>query len=85
MDDHLSRVRCLSVFPNIDPLPGSQTKPPASDGNREIHRGQRRPHMGRHIVSTFRRVVEQAVSIRNEPLEETLKIQPYFRVGVLLD
>jgi len=73
MDRHLPPVGMRTVLPEINPLPRAQRHPAAPDRQAQIHRRQRGAHVRGHVVIPLRRVDEQPVAIRREPLEKRLK------------
>src|SRR5215213_4258944 len=49
-------MRMRAVLPKINPLPGAKGKLTARNGDRDIHRRQRRPNVRRHIILAFGRM-----------------------------
>ena len=78
-------VGMSSVFPEVNPLPGSQRQSAFRNRDPEIHRGDGRTHVCRHIVVTFGRVLKEPVAIGNKPFEKAIEIAPHFWIGIFLD
>ena len=53
MQGHTAAMRMMPMFPEVNPLPRAQCQLTAFERDTEIHRGQRRAHMRRHIIFTF--------------------------------
>jgi len=73
------------MFPKINPLPGPQGEASASDRDAEVHGGQGRPHVRRHVVVALEGVLKQRVAVWNEPREKPFEIAPHLWVGIFLD
>ena len=85
MGRHAARMRVMAMFPNINALPGAEGRLATNDGNAEVHRGQRRANVRRHVVLALARVLKQRVAIGNQPRKKSLQIAAHFRVGIFLD
>jgi hypothetical protein len=73
------------MLEQINPLPGPQGKPALQDWNCELHAGQRRADMCRHVVGAFVRVPISPRLLRRQAVEKCLKIGANVRRGVLLN
>jgi len=78
-------VRMRPVFPEIDPLPGSEREPAALERKGKIHRRQRGADVRGHIVSALGGVDEQRVAIAHEPREKSVEVAAHIGVGIFLD
>lgn len=47
-----------------------------------MHRGERSPHVRRHVVGAFVAMTKQRIAIRHEPREEPIQVAAHVRVGV---
>ena len=87
--DEMSRngagVRGAAMFPEVDPLPGAQSKVALADGDGKVDRRQRGADMGGHVVVALDRVREKGIAVRHEARKEVLQITPHVRVGIFLD
>jgi uncharacterized protein (DUF952 family) len=81
---HRAHMRRPAMFPDIDTLPRSKRQSAVLDRQAHVHGGQRRAHVGGHIVHPFDGVGENRVAIRHQPLEEPLEIATHVRIGILL-
>lgn len=78
-------MRRRPVFPNVYTLPCAQPQRTAVEGDGKIHRRQRRPDVGRHVIVSFRRVHKQGITIRNKPFEEAVQIRTHVGISIFLD
>jgi hypothetical protein len=85
MQGDAARMRGAAMFPNVNPLPGSQREAAILKRNAEVHGRQRRADVRGHVVVTFRRVDENRVTIAHETGEKTFEIPPDIRIRILLD
>ena len=74
-----------SVLEQINPLPGSQGEPAGDDRNGELHAGQRRSDVGRHVVGAFVRMPISPHLLWRDAFKECLQIGADVRRGVLLN
>src|SRR5215207_4160157 len=70
-------MRMRAVLPKINPLPGAESKLSTRNGNRDIHRRQRRPDVRGHIILAFSRVFENRITVRDEPCKKAFEIAPH--------
>ncbi len=84
MQNDLSTMRADTVFEEVDALPGSQSEPAVYQRDRELHLGERRFEMSRHVIGAFR-VMPVRSGLRREAIEESLEVGAHGGVGVLLD
>src|SRR3712207_4733499 len=54
MEDEVAAVRAIPVLDEVEALPGSQDQLTLHHGNAQGHPGQHGPHMGGHVVRSFR-------------------------------
>src|SRR5436190_18963650 len=85
MRNYLSVMWRLAMFPKINALPSPKAELTAADRDREVHRGERRADMRRHVVVSFGRVDENRVPVGHKPGEELFQIPPHVRVGIFLN
>src|SRR6185295_8773890 len=81
----LSRVWVCAMFPQIDSLPRAERKPSTIQWDAEVHARQGRPHVRRHIVLAFRRVLKKWIAVANEARKESLEVSADVRVCIFLD
>ena len=75
----------LPVFPQVYPLPGAEAAAAAGDRQRQVGMREDRAHMGRHIIRSFRHMLEQVITIRHKTHHETLQVGSHVGVGVLAE
>lgn len=73
------------MFPQKDPLPGSQCEVPIDNWNPERGAGQRRLDMRGHVIGTFRGVSVERVVLGYQSFEPVLEVRSGGWVRVLLD
>src|SRR5207247_167631 len=56
MHHHTTRMRLSAVLPKKNSLPGAQSEVPVDDRDAQVHRGQRRADVRRHVIVAFGRV-----------------------------
>src|ERR1051326_2174969 len=78
-------MRSVTMFPQVNPLPGPQRQPATHDGNGEINSGERAPHMGGHIVLALGGMDEKRVAVGHKAGKEFFQVAPNVRVGVFLN
>ena len=74
MHGDLASVRRAPMFEQINPLPGPQGEPAGDDRNGELHAGQRRSDVGRHVVGAFVCVPISPRVLRRDAFKECLEI-----------
>src|SRR5688500_13883243 len=85
MQDDFSLRRTRSMLEKIDALPGAEHELPVHDRNAQVHLGQGRLQMRRHVVGTFVVVLIESRTLRRELIEELLQVATHGRRRVLLD
>ena len=75
----------MTMFPEINSLPGAQSQSATIDRDREIYRREGGADMSGHIIIAFGSVNEKRIAVRDETGEERLQIAPNIWVGVFLD
>src|SRR5436190_23582095 len=85
MHRHAAAMRMCAVLPKINSLPGSECEFPICDWNRNVHCGERRADVRRHVVLSFRRMFENCVAVRHEARKEFLEVAAHFGIGIFLD
>ena len=73
------------MLEQINALPGPQGELALHDRNRELHAGQRRADVGRHVVGAFVCVPISPRLLRRQAVEKRLEIGANIRRGVLLN
>src|SRR5687768_4737747 len=85
MHDDSPSVRATAMFPDVNPLPGSECQSAIRNGDAHVYSRQSCAHVSRHVVVSFSGMDEERVAIGHEPLKECLEIATHIRVGILLD
>ena len=85
MDCDPAMMRLQPMFPEINPLPGSQCQFTTIDRNRKIDCRKRGSDMGGHIVVSFGCVDEYRIAIGHQPRKKCIQIPAHIRIGILLD
>src|SRR2546421_182227 len=80
MDRNNAGMRRFAMFPEINSLPGSERKLAATKWNGEVHRGQRRADVRRHVVIAFGGMDEMGIAIRDQTGEKVFQIPAHIRV-----
>ena len=76
----------IAVFPQIDPLPGTQYWRLAPDRDRQVNAGKNGTNMGRHVVGPFRVVaVPFRAAMRSQTCDGVLQIRKNVWISVLLN
>src|SRR5262245_212853 len=75
----------VTMFPEIDSLPGAKGEAAALDGNGEVHGGEGGTDVGRHVVIAFRSVDEQRVAVGHKTREEGFQVAADIGVGIFLN
>src|SRR5688572_24458947 len=70
VDHDAASVRLKSMFPEINSLPRAQSEARRDNRDAEIHAGQRRANVRRHVVITLAGMLEERFAVRHEPGEE---------------
>jgi hypothetical protein len=83
MHHDLSAVWPPAMFKQVDPLPGPQHRFAVGDRDRQMRLGQSGPNVGRHIVTSFRRV-EKGTAFRHQLIEKSADVDLHRRVGIFL-
>ena len=78
-------VRMAAVFPNVDPLPGSQREGATRHRDAQVHGGQCGAHVRGHVVLTFASVSEQRITVRRQACKKLFKVAAHFGIGVFLN
>ena len=84
MCDDTPPVRVGAMFPKINSLPRAKRKSSCDEGNAQVHRCERRAHVGGHIILSFSRMPEEPVAVRNEAFKEALQVTADLRIGIFL-
>ena len=77
------RMRCSTVFEQVDPLPGAKYRSAPVHRNAELRLGQRRLDVRRHVVRPFV-LMPIAGILRHQPAKECLEVGADVGIGVLL-
>src|SRR5689334_7005783 len=56
MQNHVAPMRAITVFEEIDALPGAEHQPAVADGNADRNLVQRRLYVSRHVVRPLARM-----------------------------
>jgi len=84
VNHHLPLVRTLTVFPEVDGLPGAEVKSPLADRDVLAGAGQHRTSVRRHVVGALQ-IMGPAAPLGHQFGEERLEIGAHRRIGVLLN
>src|SRR5262249_33992495 len=78
-------VRRRAVLPQVDALPGPQVATAVCNRNRQRRLRQDRADMRRHVVRTLVGVVEDRITVGDQPGEVTLQVAADVKRSVLTD
>jgi hypothetical protein len=81
----LTTMPRFAVFPNVDPLPGSQGQPPTFNRDGQTDRGECRTNVRGHVIITLGGVPEQRITVWHQSVEESLQVLANLRIRVFLD
>jgi hypothetical protein len=85
MQSDLAASRRAPMLEQINPLPCPQGELALQDRNCELHAGQRRADVRRHVIGAFIPVPISPRFLRRHAVEIRLQISAYVRRGVLLN
>jgi hypothetical protein len=85
MQGDLPATRRAPMLEQINPLPGPQGELALQDWNCELHAGQRRADVRRHVIGAFIHVPISPRLLRRQAVEKRLQIGANVRRGVLLN
>lgn len=75
----------VSVFPQIDPLPGAEGQLAITDGYGDSRTQETGLHMGRHVIRTFKRMDEVRGAIGYQMIQVDLKVASNVRVRIFIE
>ena len=85
MDHYLPLARMITVFPQVDSLPGSQHEFAVLEGDTQLGGRQRRLDVGGHVVTALQRMGVKRVVFRHQPVQPVFQINPRAVVVIFLD
>ena len=85
LDDDRPTVRRAAMFPEVDALPGAQAEMAVRHRDAQVHRGQGRPDVRRHVVRSLDGVFEQPIAVGHETIEEALEVRADVGIRVFLN
>src|SRR6187551_2044028 len=66
----LAPVRLEPMLPDVDTLPGPERQTALGDRDRQLHGGERRAHVRRHVVESLVAMAKDRIAVRDEAGEE---------------
>src|SRR5215208_1862760 len=83
-EDQFAAVRLGTVLEQEDTLPGSELEPAFGDRDRQLHLGQRRLEMRRHVVRPLVVVAIAGRVFGGQPAQERVEVAQHVRRVILL-
>src|SRR6187399_3206990 len=81
----LAPERLEPVLPDVDALPDAERQTALGDWDRQLHGGERRAHVRRHVVESLVAMAKDRIAVRDEAGEEAIEIGAHLGRRVLLD